>query len=329
MGVLSRAWGLTCDDLLAAQVVTADGQVRQCDDARDADLFWALRGGGGGSFGVVTSLTLRTHPSTNLAIGFLSWPWARAATVVSAWQSWMSAAPDALWSTVHLQAGASGPEVTAHAVMTGSASDLATRFDTLVAATGAPSYREQGVRTYRDVMLLEAGCLGRSLAQCHLVGTAPAGVLPRETYVAKSAVARQHLSSAAITTLVDGIAALAGRTDVGNGAILLDSLGGAVARVAPSATAFPHRDAFAVAQVIGSWDAAAPAAVADATQTWLRDLYTTARPLIGRGAYVNYADADLTDWEDAYYGENLARLRQVKAKYDPDRIFDFPQAVRP
>src|SRR5712691_7762647 len=61
MGVLSRAWGLTCDDLVAAQVVTADGQVRDCDEARDADLFWALRGGGGGSFGVVTSLTRLTH----------------------------------------------------------------------------------------------------------------------------------------------------------------------------------------------------------------------------------------------------------------------------
>jgi FAD/FMN-containing dehydrogenase len=328
MGVLSRAWGLTCDDLLAAQVVTADSQVRQCDDAHDADLFWALRGGGGGSFGVVTSLTLRTHPSTDLAIGFLSWPWARAAAVVSAWQSWMAGAPDALWSTLHLQTGDAGPEVTMHGVMTGGASDLASRFDTLVTATGAPSYREQGVRTYRDVMLLEAGCLGRSVAQCHLVGTTPAGVLPRETYVAKSAVAQQPLSAAAIAALVDGITSLAGRTGVGSGAILLDSLGGAVSRVAASATAFPHRDALAVAQLIGSWDAAAPATVADATQTWLSDLYATARPLVGRGAYVNYADAGLTDWEDAYWGANYPRLRQIKAKYDPDRVFDFPQAVR-
>ena len=111
--------------------------------------------------------------------------------------------------------------------------------------------------------------------------------------------------------------------------MLLDSLGGAVSRVAPSATAFAHRDAFAVAQLIASWNAAGPASVADDMQTWLRDLYATARPLIGRGAYVNYADADLTDWEDAYWGANYARLRQIKAKYDPDRLFDFPQAVRP
>ena len=329
MGVLSRAWGLTCDDLVAAQVVTADGQVRDCDEARDADLFWALRGGGGGSFGVVTSLTLRTHPATALAIGFLSWPWSRAAAVVSAWQVWMSRATDALWSTLHLQTGAQGPEVTMHAVLTGTASDLASRFDTLVAGAGAPIYREQGVRTYRDVMLLEAGCLGRSIEQCHLVGTTPAAVLGRETYVAKSAVAKQPLPDAAIAALVGAVESIAGRQGVGGGAVLLDSLGGAVSRVAPSATAFAHRDAFAVAQFIASWNAAGPASVADDMQTWLRDLYATARPLIGRGAYVNYADAELPDWEDAYWGANYPRLRQVKAKYDPDRVFDFPQAVRP
>jgi FAD/FMN-containing dehydrogenase len=58
-------------------------------------------------------------------------------------------------------------------------------------------------------------------------------------------------------------------------------------------------------------------------------MYATVRPLVGRGAYVNYADPELPDWEDAYYGANYPRLRQVKAKYDPDRVFDFPQAVRP
>src|SRR5438445_12026454 len=100
MGVLSRAWGLTCDDLVAAQVVTADGQVRDCDEAREADLFWALRGGGGGSFGAVTSLTLRTHPATALAIGFLSSPWSRAPSVVLACLVCMSGARDPRWSTL-------------------------------------------------------------------------------------------------------------------------------------------------------------------------------------------------------------------------------------
>jgi FAD/FMN-containing dehydrogenase len=329
LGVLSRAWGLTCDDLVAAQVVTADGQVRTCDEASDADLFWALRGGGGGSFGVVTSLTLRTHPATDLALGFLSWPWARAAAVIAGWQAWMSRVPEPLWSTLHLEAGANDGSVSIHAVHPGTARDISAQLDDLVALTGAPSYRESGTRTYRDVMLLEAGCLGRSVAQCHLQGTTPEGQLGRDTFIAKSVVAPTALSSSATAALVDGVGSVIGRSDIGGAAVLLDSLGGAVARVAPSDTAFVHRNAFAIAQLYGSWGAAAPVAVVNATTAWLRQLHATVRPLIGRGAYVNYADPDLTDWEEAYWAANYARLRQVKAKYDPDRLFDFPQAVRP
>jgi len=329
VGVLSRAWGLTCDDLVGAQVVTADGQVRECDVSREPDLFWALRGGGGGSFGVVTSLILRTHLAGDLAIGFLSWPWARAAAVVAGWQAWMSRAPDALWSTLHLEAGADGGSVAIHAVHTGSARDISAQLDGLVAVTGAPSYRESGTRTYRDVMLLEAGCLGRSASQCHLQGTTPDAQLGRDTFIAKSVIAPTALSSDATAALVQGVGSVIGRSDMGGAAVLLDSLGGAVWRAAPSDTAFVHRNAFAIAQLYGSWDADAPAAIAAATTAWLRQLHATVRPLVGPGAYVNYADPELPDWEDAYWGTNYPRLRQVKAKYDPDRVFDFPQAVRP
>lgn len=329
IGVLSRAWGLTCDDLIAAQVVTADGQVRDCDATRDADLFWALRGGGGGSFGVVTSLTLRTHAVGNLALGFLTWPWDRAAAVVAAWQTWMSRAPDALWSTLHLDTVNGGAAVAIHAVHVGTAGEINAQLDGLVALAGTPDYRESGSRTYRDVMLLEAGCLGSSVARCHLKGTTAEGQLSRDTFVAKSVVAMRALSSDAIRALVDAVESAPGRSDVGYAGVLLDSLGGAVSRVAPSDTAFVHRDAFAVAQLYGSWDSAAPATVSDGTTAWVRQLHATLRPVVGPGAYVNYADPDLTDWEDAYWGANYARLRQVKAKYDPDRVFDFPQAVRP
>jgi FAD/FMN-containing dehydrogenase len=329
LGVLSRAWGLTCDDLIAAQVVTADGQVRDCDVTHDPDLFWALRGGGGGSFGVVTSLTLRTHAVGDLALGFLTWPWARAAEVVMRWQVWMSRAPDALWSTLHLEAGNDGASISIHAVHTGTARDLSALLDRLVALTGAPSYRESGARSYRDVMLLEAGCLGRSVAQCHLRGTTADGQLARDTFIARSVVATAALSSDATVALVAGVGSVLGRSDLGSAAVLLDSLGGAVSRVGTSDTGFVHRNAFAIAQLYGSWDPAAPATVADGTTAWLRQLHATVRPLIGPGAYVNYADPDLSDWESAYWGANYPRLRQVKAKYDPDRVFDFPQAVRP
>jgi FAD/FMN-containing dehydrogenase len=326
LGVLSRAWGLTCDNIAAAEVVTADGAIRTCDERRDADLFWALRGGGGGSFCVVTSLTLRARPITRLALGFFQWEPARARDVLGAWQKWIRSAPDALWSNVHLSAGPS-PEVAVHATFLGDQSALSSAFDDLVRAVGtAPSYREVGSLPYVDTMLLEAGCLGRSVAQCHLKGDTADGALERETYAAASVVIEQALSS-------DGIDAIMSilrpdRAPPGSGAAIVDSLGGAVARIAPDATAFPHRRALATVQILASWSATAPAAVADQSRAWLRGYRDTLRAAIGRGAYVGYIDADLADWQSAYYGANYARLQQVKKTYDPSDVFTFAQSIR-
>src|SRR5439155_19305207 len=113
VGVVSRAYGLTSDNVKSLQIVTADGQVRTCNSSQNSDLFWACRGGGGGNFGVVTSFTYRTHPVGQIVLFFLSWPWSQAARVISAWQSWAPHAPDALWSNLHLAAapGGSGPSI--------------------------------------------------------------------------------------------------------------------------------------------------------------------------------------------------------------------------
>jgi FAD/FMN-containing dehydrogenase len=324
LGVLTRQWGLTCDDMISAQVVTADGEVRTCDERNEPDLFWALRGGGGGSLGVVTSLTMRTHPAQDLALGFMTWPASRASAVISAWSAWMAAAPASLWSTMHLDVGSGGPLTAIHSVSTGTTRDMNTAQDELVALIGsAPEYREAGARPYRDVMLLEAGCLTRTVAQCHLGDTTADGLLQRETYAAKSIVAdrarlagERPFTDAAVAALVDVMRGAPG------GAILIDSLGGAVSRVPIDATAFPHRNAFAVLQLIASWQTDGTDAIA-----WLRKAHATLRPLIGNGAYVNYIDPDLANWQDAYWGPNYARLVQVKKRYDPDRVFDFPQAV--
>ena len=89
MGVVGRAFGLTCDNLLAADVVLADGRTVHCDAAHDADLYWALRGGGGGNFGIVTAFTFRTHPATQATLYSFHWDWSRAAKVVAAWMDWI------------------------------------------------------------------------------------------------------------------------------------------------------------------------------------------------------------------------------------------------
>jgi FAD/FMN-containing dehydrogenase len=326
LGVLARSWGLTIDSLTEAEIVTADGAVRTCDEQRDADLFWALRGGGGGSFGVVTSLTLRTRPIARMALGFLRWDAAHARAVLTAWQDWIAAAPDELWSNVHVNASTTA-EVGVHATLLGEQAKLATALDALARAVGAsPTYREVGALPYLDAMLLEAGCVGRTVEQCHLKGDTAQGALDRETYAATSVIAARALSDASL----DALTAVLKPSDPGSEgsrAVIIDALGGAVAKVAPDATAFPHRRAFASIQVLTSWDGAAPSAVADASRLWLRSYTDALRSTVGGAAYVGYIDPGLADWQAAYWGANYARLQQVKAAYDPDNAFTFAQAI--
>ena len=103
VGVLARTYGLTCDQLAAVEVVTADGTIRTVDQRNDADLFWALRGGGG-SFGAVTELTFDVRAAPRVQTFFLQWSWTSAAEVLAAWQDWMADAPRELWSTCKLLA---------------------------------------------------------------------------------------------------------------------------------------------------------------------------------------------------------------------------------
>jgi hypothetical protein len=184
------------------------------------------------------------------------------------------------------------------------------------------------VRPYADAMLLEGGCAQLTRAQCHLAGTTPEGRLGRETYAATSSIATTPLSTHAIDAIISGLEVLQALPNAGAGSVLIDAMGGAIARVAPEGTAFPHRGAIALLQFVSSWDANAPPATADASRAWLGGLYARVRPLIGAGAYVNYSDPDLQDWATAYYGANYARLQRVRATYDPEGLFAFPQAIR-
>ena len=106
MGLAGRQFGLTADNLLSAQIVTADGRLRTASGKSNPDLYWALRGGGGGNFGVVTSLRFRTHPVPGTVSSFfVSWPWSRAADALAAWQAWAPHARSQLTSIFHLSGG--------------------------------------------------------------------------------------------------------------------------------------------------------------------------------------------------------------------------------
>jgi FAD/FMN-containing dehydrogenase len=332
VGVVSRAYGMTSDNVLSLQIVTADGRVRTCGPGRDPDLYWACRGGGGGNFGVVTSFTFRTHPVGEIILFFLSWPWSAAGQVIAGWQSWAPHAPDALWSNLHLAAapGGSIPSIQVGGTYLGSVGDAYAELGKLYAAVGSePSSPFLESTTWLHAMLVEAGCASQTVGECHLPTQNPAGQLSRASEYAKSDFFTRPLSSSGIGTLLSGVEnlQLVNGAPGGSGGIAFDAMGGAVNRVAPAATAYVHRDALFQAQYTTGWTpGAAPAGVAS-QRAWQRAFWRSMRPYASGQAYQNYIDPDLTGWRQAYYGANYARLTRVKAAYDPDRVFTFPQAI--
>jgi FAD/FMN-containing dehydrogenase len=332
VGVVARAYGLTSDNLVQAQIVTADGRIRTCDSRSDPDLFWACRGGGGGNFGVATSFTFSTHPISGIVLFFLSWPWSQADKVIAAWQSWAPHGPDQLWSNLHLSAtaGASAPTIQVGGTYLGSVTDAASQLQQLYGAVGAaPSSHFLESTSYLHAMLVEAGCTSLSVEACHLPGQTSSGQLSRQAQYSKSDFFTKPLSSTAIGALLSGVEKLltAGPAPNGTGGVAFDALGGAVNRVGAGETAFVHRDALFLAQYTTDWPQGAPAAAVSRQHAWLRSFYGAAHRYASGQAYQNYIDPDLTGWRQAYYGANYTRLAQVKARYDPGRLFRFPQAI--
>ncbi|MGH9088053.1 MAG: FAD-binding oxidoreductase [Acidimicrobiales bacterium] len=188
VGVLGRNYGLTCDQLVSLDVVTADGRLVRCDASRHPDLFWASRGGGGGNFGIATSFTFRVHPIPPIALFTMDWPWTAAGDVLSAWQEWLPGTPPALWSNCQLLAGAGTARCRVNGVFCGQVPALSAALAPLHTAIGsAPTYDFVGPSGYLDAMLVEAGCEGKTVAQCHLPSQDPAGTLSRASFAAKSA----------------------------------------------------------------------------------------------------------------------------------------------
>ncbi|MFK4086299.1 FAD-binding oxidoreductase [Kribbella sp. NPDC020789] len=276
IGLVGRKYGLTCDRLLGAQVVLADGSVVECDDDVEPDLYWALRGAGGGQFGVVTEFRFDTIAEPTLTRIAADWPAAELETVVAAWQAWAPDAPDDL--TLNLTIN--GPQ----AVLIGASllpleptRTLLAEFADLV-GTAVPFELQAGV---------PLSAVKASFAE------APSAEPPR----IRSEFFEQSLSDGVLRELV------------GSGRLAFTAMGGAYNRIAAGTTAFAHRNERFLLETANdrSWS------IAHAD---------------GSGhVYPNFPDLALADGPASYHGSNLSRLRAVKQAYDPDRFFDFPQAV--
>ena len=325
-GVTGRRYGLTCDSLQAATVVLADSSVVHCDANRHDDLFWALRGGGGGNFGVVTSFTFNAHPLTHLTICSLSWPWSQAAHVLRAWSDWAPSAPHDLWSSLRLRwMPGSGPQVSMIGTWSGTPSGLTPVLDQLTASV-PPVSRSTSTLPYLDVAKLYAGCSGHAADECSL--QIHGGILPRQASLAKSDFFDHRISASDVDAMLGRIEARSKPALRGSsGGVIFDSWGGEIAQLGDHATAFPHRRARFLAQEFVTFSTVPDDAKVTANRQWLTAVWRTLRGSASGAAYVNYIDPELNGWKRAYYGANLDRLVEVKRRYDPHDVFRFAQSV--
>lgn len=301
-GLLSRSLGMSCDNLLEVEMVTAVGTVIRANHSQHPDLLWACRGGSGGNFGVITALTYRVYPIEQVACYHMTWDFADLKKVVSYWQSWAPEVDSRLTSLLNLPAENQG-ELRSHGVFVGSAEELTQLVRPLQEAT-QPKQVEVIPTTWIAVAHQFSG---RQVKQ--------------EMFKNSSAYAYAPFSDEALDVLIYYLENAPGPVNV----VTFDAYGGVIRQVPPTATAFVHREALFVIQYQSYWTKNAEA---EKNICWIEELRQGMLPYT-RGAYSNYCDAMILDWPTAYFGENLARLKEVKRMYDPKNFFCFPQSIPP
>ncbi|WP_405010273.1 FAD-binding oxidoreductase [Kitasatospora sp. NBC_01539] len=309
VAAVSRAFGVTCDSLVETEIVLADGTVLTCDEERNADLFWACRGGGGGVFGVNTSFTFRTRPTRPSSTCLLLWHGEDAAPVLARMQEVMRDAPDAFSARIGVNRTTDGPTVVSVIGQHLGPADELRRMLAPALAVAVPYRADIEDRTYWEA---------KDYLHHNTSG---------DPFAVRTRTVAEPLGAEAVTAFLTALDKWPGSSNPDGAGVALFTWGGAMNRVPATATAFPHRDVLFLVSMDTSWGVGDSPSTIRANLDWLTGLHDSMGDFAGDGAYLNFADPDLEDWGPAYHGPNLRRLREIKQRYDPDRFFDFPQAL--
>lgn len=312
-GWLTRKFGLTIDNLLAADVVTADGELLRTSLTENSDLFWAIRGGGG-NFGVVTAFEFQLHQvGPQVLSGLVVHPFANAETVLRAYRKALETAPDELTCWVVMRQAPPLPFLPAE--WHGK--------EILVLAIcycGDIAEGERATAALRSISSPIADVVGANPLTGWQQAFDPLLAPGARNYWKSHDFS--ELSDAAIEVLIDGIRRLPGPECE----IFIGHVGGAARRVATDATAFPQRNSHFVMNVHARWR---EASMDQTCIDWARSLFEAARPYAAGTAYINFMPEDDIDRVEAAYGSNYQRLVEVKRKYDPLNFFRMNQNIRP
>jgi FAD/FMN-containing dehydrogenase len=316
-GFSNRYLGMTCDNLVSTELVTADGQIVTASERENPDLFWAVRGAGGGNFGVHTSFTFRTAPAGQVAVYRLKWSGGDSAAIIDGISHIQVDAPPelglrlAVTSQSRLPSASPAPlDVNIVGIYWGPQADVA---DLLAAL--------ERIQTPDNKSLLE---LDYPAAREFLATETPNG-----TYHIKSGFVRGALSANGVATMVEWVSKMPGvpsRTQESSAALFC--WGGKVNEVPADATAFVHRDADFLFKGEVLWTPEDDPSVIAANLEWLGGFMEAMQPNLSGGAYQNFPDRTLPNWQQEYYGENFDRLVEVKRAWDPSNLFRFPQSIQ-
>ena len=303
VGWLVRKYGLTCDNLLSCEVVTAEGEVVTADEQTNADLFWGLRGGGG-NFGIVTSFLYRAHPVSVVLGGPILYARDQAAAVLRHYRAFMATAPEELTAYAGLISTPDGTPATA--VVVCYCGDLAEGERVL-----------QPLRGFGSPFVDAVQPLPLPAMQKLFDDSFPDG-----TYNYWRSTFLKVLSDEVIDLLVEH----GNRAASPLSAVVLEFYGGAAGRVAPDATAFAQRQAEYNLGITAQWT---DAAEADRHVGWVRALADALAPHSSGGYLLNFVGDDNPDAIRGAFGSNYARLVELKNKYDPTNFFSLNQNVAP
>jgi FAD/FMN-containing dehydrogenase len=312
-GWLTRKFGLTLDNLMSADVVTASGEMVRASAMENADLFWALRGGGG-NFGIVTNFEFKLHAmNPQVHSGLVAHPFADARSVLRQYREAMDTGPDELTCWVVMRKAPPlpflpeewhGKEIAVLAMCYCGDADKAEAATARLRSIGNPIADVVGPHPFTGWQqafdpLLEPGA--RNYWKSHDFST---------------------LSDAAIEVLIDAVGKLPGPECE----VIIGHVGGAAGRVAVDSTAFPQRDAHFFMNVHGRWrDPMMDLKCID----WARNLFEAAKPHSAGTAYVNFMPADETDRVEMAYAGNFRGLSEIKRRYDPQNLFRMNQNIKP
>jgi len=302
LGWFMGKYGLTIDNLLSVDIVTADGQVLRASATEHPDLFWGVRGGGG-NFGIVTAFEFQLHPVGAVLAGKVVYPLSRAREVLRFYREYTSSVPDELTAYAALMTTPDGlPAIAINLCSCGSL-DAGERLVEPIRKFGPPIVDLIRPKSYLKVLSL-----------------ADAGAPDGRHYFEKARTLKD-LSDEAIETIVDYGAACTSPYSL----VLIQHVHGEASRVSPTETAFALREESYVMSIVAAWEAGQ----AHLHRAWARTFWTAMQPFASGGVYVNFLGEEREGQVQAAYGVNYERLVALKNTYDPTNFFSLNQNIRP